>query len=217
MFFLPFSFLLLIIFIALFPILVLLFQLGLTEVISSKLGFPPEFGVFIYFLSLFGSFINIPIKKEPILWMPSEYEFLRRFLGLPKEIRYRIIAVNLGGCIIPVLLSIYLLKFAPIFKVLLGIIVMAILCYFLARPVPGIGITIPMFMPPLLCFLITLILEPGNSAFAYIVGVLGTLIGADLLHLGKFNRTKAGGIMSIGGAGVFDGIFLVGILSVLLV
>ena len=44
---------------------------------------------------------------------------------------------------------------------------------------------------------------------------MGTLIGADLLNLGKIHGLGAP-IASIGGAGTFDGVFLSGILAVLL-
>ncbi|MCX8015574.1 MAG: DUF1614 domain-containing protein, partial [candidate division WOR-3 bacterium] len=87
----------------------------------------------------------------------------------------------------------------------------------LARPTPGIGIALPAFLPPIIAAILALVfvgraLAPG---VAYISGVLGVLIGADLLNIRtiqKFGR----GVMSIGGAGVFDGIYLVGIIAVLI-
>jgi uncharacterized membrane protein len=50
---------------------------------------------------------------------------------------------------------------------------------------------------------------------AFVAGVLGPLIGADLFHLKDISRVSAG-ILSIGGAGTFDGIVLSGILAALL-
>jgi len=44
------------------------------------------------------------------------------------------------------------------------------------------------------------------------VGVLGPLIGADLLHLRNIEALETG-IASIGGAGTFDGIFLSSIIA----
>jgi uncharacterized membrane protein len=44
---------------------------------------------------------------------------------------------------------------------------------------------------------------------------LGTLIGADLLNLGKIQGLGAP-VASIGGAGTFDGIFMTAVLAVLL-
>jgi uncharacterized membrane protein len=57
---------------------------------------------------------------------------------------------------------------------------------------------------------------PEKAApLAYISGSLGTLIGADLLNLDRINGLGAP-VASIGGAGTFDGIFITGIIAVLL-
>ena len=53
---------------------------------------------------------------------------------------------------------------------------------------------------------------PPILAFA---GSMGTLIGADLLNLDKIQGLGAP-VASIGGAGTFDGVFLTGIIAVLL-
>jgi uncharacterized membrane protein len=44
---------------------------------------------------------------------------------------------------------------------------------------------------------------------------MGTLIGADILRISQIKKLGVP-FLSIGGAGVFDGIYLVGIVSVLL-
>jgi uncharacterized membrane protein len=57
------------------------------------------------------------------------------------------------------------------------------------------------------------ILAPSEAApVAYIAGVAGPLIGADLLHLREIEQS-ATGIASIGGAGTFDGLVLSGIVA----
>jgi len=92
---------------------------------------------------------------------------------------------------------------------------MIILCKFLAKLMPGSGVVLPTLIPPIFSAIFSLIFVPEFAApAAFISGVLGTLIGADLLNLGKVQ--KMGGFLSIGGAGVFDGIFLVGVVSALL-
>ena len=53
------------------------------------------------------------------------------------------------------------------------------------------------------------------APIAYIGGSLGVLIGADLLNLGQL-RSLGASVASIGGAGTFDGIFLTGVIAVLL-
>jgi uncharacterized membrane protein len=64
--------------------------------------------------------------------------------------------------------------------------------------------------------LLALVLDPEHAAhLAYISGVFGVLIGADILRL---NTIAALGtpVAAIGGAGTFDGIFLTGIIAALL-
>jgi len=75
---------------------------------------------------------------------------------------------------------------------------------------------VPIFIPPLIAAGSALLLAPQASpSLAYIAGSLGTLIGADLLNLRKI-RGLGAPLASIGGSGTFDGIFLTGILAVLL-
>jgi uncharacterized membrane protein len=91
-----------------------------------------------------------------------------------------------------------------------------VVCHILAEPVPGLGIALPVFVPPVSAAIVALLLSRRYAAsLAYIGGSLGTLIGADLLNLDKVQGLGAP-VASIGGAGTFDGIFLTGILAVLL-
>jgi uncharacterized membrane protein len=53
------------------------------------------------------------------------------------------------------------------------------------------------------------------SVVAYVSGTLGTLIGADLTNLHSIGKLGAP-VASIGGAGTFDGVFLSGLIAVLL-
>ena len=93
--------------------------------------------------------------------------------------------------------------------------IMAVVAKLSARIIPGRGIVMPMFIPPILSALVAVLLAREFAApVAYIAGTLGTLIGADLLNLNRIQRFP--GIVSIGGAGLFDGIFLVGIVAVFL-
>jgi uncharacterized membrane protein len=95
-------------------------------------------------------------------------------------------------------------------------LVVTIACYLLAQPVPGIGIAIPSLVPPIIAATAALLVARTNvAAVAYVSGSLGTLIGADLLNLGRIQGLGAP-VVSIGGAGTFDGIFLTGIIAALL-
>jgi uncharacterized membrane protein len=90
-----------------------------------------------------------------------------------------------------------------------------VVCHFVARPVPGFGIALPIFVPAVATAIIAVALTRRRAApLAYISGSFGTLIGADLLNLGAVQALGAP-VASIGGAGTFDGIFVTGLLAVL--
>ena len=81
---------------------------------------------------------------------------------------------------------------------------------------PGLGIAVPVFVPALVTAVVAFLLSREYAPpLAYISGSLGTLIGADLTNLDKVAGLGAP-VASIGGAGTFDGIFLTGIVAVLL-
>jgi uncharacterized membrane protein len=118
---------------------------------------------------------------------------------------------------IPALISLYLLwKTGLYLQGLAGIVFMTLVCYRLAKPIQGVGIALPFFVPPALATLFSVVVAYHNApVIAYVSGTLGTLIGADLLNLKKITNLGAP-VVSIGGAGTFDGIFLTGIVAVLL-
>ena len=129
-----------------------------------------------------------------------------------------LLAVNVGGCIIPLGLCVHLLagQLVNPLDLLPAVLIVATASYLFSRPVPGIGIGMPVFIAPLVALIVSLVLEPENAApLAFSGGVLGVLLGADILHLPDI-RAMGVRIASIGGAGTFDGVFLTGIIAVLL-
>jgi len=81
----------------------------------------------------------------------------------------------------------------------------------------------PALVPPLIAALSSILilsLFPADPEFIFIIaytgGTLGTLVGADLLNLRGITKLGAP-VVSIGGAGTFDGVFLAGVIAVLLV
>jgi uncharacterized membrane protein len=128
-----------------------------------------------------------------------------------------VVAVNLGGAVIPCLISVYLLFRTGLWwQGLATIAIMSFVSFRLARPIKGVGIAMPAFIPPILAALLSVIIAYDHApSLAYISGTLGTLIGADILNIGKIKNLGAP-VASIGGAGTFDGIFLNGIMAVLL-
>ena len=227
MFFAPFIILYAIVFFFILAFLFVLLEIGVIQHAFLAIGLPPEMAFLALFASLVGSYINIPLTK--IASGPTHPQELVSSFG----VRYRLpmryagatttLAINVGGALVPVLISIYVLMMQPvaILPAVIGVAIVALVVNRFARPVPGLGIAIPMFIPPIVAALVAIgltgLLGLGAhiDAVAYVSGVLGTLIGADLMNLGKLGDLGAP-VASIGGAGTFDGVFLTGIVAVLL-
>jgi uncharacterized membrane protein len=219
-FFNPLTFFLLIIFFFIALFFFVMIQVNVIALAFAKIGIPPQhiFGALI--LILVGSFINLPVKRIPQETLVEERWV--KFFGVryrvpPRKEKETVIAVNLGGAVIPCLLSVYLLfKTGLWVKGLAVTAIMVFITHRLAKPVKGVGIAMPAFIPPIFAALLSVIFSYNHAPIlAYISGTLGTLIGADILNLSKIKNLGAP-VASIGGAGTFDGIFLSGIMAVLL-
>lgn len=228
MFFGPFLAIYAVIFLFILGFLFVLLEIGVINYAFGAIGLPPELAFFMLFASLVGSYINIPLTKIEG-GDPHMVQVVTSF-----GVRYRVpmryaseatttLAVNVGGAIVPVLISIYVLAGHPsaILPALIGVAIVAAVVNRFAHPVRGLGIATPMFIPPIVAaasaWIITALLGSGAhiDAVAYVSGVIGTLIGADLMNLNKLGGLGAP-VASIGGAGTFDGVFLTGIVAVLL-
>ncbi len=197
----------------------------------TNLSLSPAAAISVLIGMIIGSLVNIPIKR-----MPSEHEVEVPMLqwggGWPVFPQYRrlrqelVVAVNVGGCVIPVLLALWLLPLVtaagrmPQTVLAVGILVNAAVCYATARPIPQVGIALPFFLPAVVALSVTW-LGLGGAAYAplrppvaFIIGITGPLLGADLLHWRDFKKIAVGTV-SIGGAGTWDGIVLSGLLAAL--
>ena len=197
-----------------------LVQIQLIVFAFAKVGIPSQHIFAVLFATLFGSFINLPIKKLPQNTLSARTWVSN--LGFTLEVpvyqrRVTILAVNVGGAVIPTVLSIYLLfKTRLWLPAIVATAIMTLVTFRLAKPVSGLGISLPAFVPPLLAALISIAIGFQNApVIAYISGTVGTLFGADILNLHRIKELGAP-VASSGGAGTFDGIFLNGILAVLL-
>jgi uncharacterized membrane protein len=186
-----------------------------------SLGVSSSTAMWLLFGSLIGSYFNIPVAVLPDERVMSNQAI--DFFGMQYTVPVAenwpgtVIAVNVGGAVIPALMSLYLLTSRRLWvSGAIATAAVALVLHWLATPVPGIGIAVPVFLPALATAVVALLLSRQNAApLAYIGGSMGTLIGADLTNLDKL-RGLSVPVASIGGAGTFDGIFLTGILAVLL-
>ncbi len=216
----PVSLPFLLIFWGLIVLLIGLTVLRLLRYASLSMGISEGALIAILGLSLLGSYINIPVAYFPghRTVTAGEISFFGMTYIVPvvRQTHATVLAINVGGAIIPVFLSLYLLLKHRLF--ILGAIgtgFVAAVCHFLAQPVPGFGIALPIFVPAIATAIIAIALTRRQAApLAYISGSIGTLIGADLLNLGAVQALGAP-VASIGGAGTFDGIFVTGLLAVL--
>lgn len=216
------------IFFILFLLLVLVIGLlfvGTVGLAFRQVGFNPQVTVVILVATFLGSYVNIPLVKLKAVVPIVREEYISLFgivFRIPQfyyEESTTLVAINVGGALIPTAVSIYLLWKLPTVLpyALVGILVVAALTHLVSRPVKGLGIVAPAFVPPIAAAIVAYVLPSSATAvLAYTSGVIGTLFGADLANLHKIPSLGAK-IASIGGAGTFDGVFLSGIIAVLLV
>jgi uncharacterized membrane protein len=222
MIYLPVTLILFLILLLLLPFIWFFLAIDVVQVAAAKLGFSRGTALFLFILIIIGSTINIPLYRvESQMQVPLDLHdfWLERFWGLPfQQVRqYTIVALNVGGGLIPLLLALYQLGRANILAIILSTAIVTLVSYHSAQIVPGIGIQMNPLISPLTAVLSSVVLTKGIQVppVAFTSGVLGTLIGADLLHLTQIERMTSG-VLSIGGAGVFDGIALCGLFALLL-
>jgi uncharacterized membrane protein len=222
MIFPPLIFLLMLFFFLAALVMLPLLLVGLIGEAFIRLGLPPSLMFWLLILTLVGSLINIPIysfeTREVMGDQVVTYFGMRFRVPRQNQPHKTVLAVNVGGALIPLALSIYLMSkisFGYYLPVLVALVILVV--NRLARPVQGLGIGVPGLVPPLVAAVGAYLLCPAElrAPCAYIASTMGILIGADLLNLGKIPQLGAP-VASIGGAGTFDAIFLSGIIAVLL-
>jgi uncharacterized membrane protein len=214
------------------PLIIIFLFLRFTEAAFEQVGFDHWHASLAVFGSIFGSLFNIPLYRATASSYPGWYLWLANIFssGFPTHFHPFYLAINLGGAIIPLIISVHLVlsRRVSTLKAAIGVVIVTILTYHLATPVPNQGIVLPFWITPALAAICGLVLARGYSgapALAYISGSIGTLLGADIMNLltpGVIPSLSPAAapparqmVLSIGGAGVFDGIFLTGILAVL--
>ena len=197
-----------------------LLRFGIISYVYERLGLSSEAALWFLVAALLGSAINIPVARLPAqdIVKPMVVQFYGVQYVIPFEEREQtVLAVNVGGAVIPVLLVGYLIiRNGLRWNTLVALGAVTLIVHQVATPVAGVGVVIPPLVGPLSAAAAALLTDRRTpSRTAFIAGTLGSLIGADLMNLEKIQGLGAP-IASIGGAGTFDGVFMTGILAVLL-
>ena len=211
-------------------ILIPLFLLGMVGAAFTKLGFSWITAMAVVLLMLFGSYVNIPVytfKRDMVRMSPDTTSVYGANSPWPADPVWETqVSINLGGAILPVCISLYLLYQAVsitstslLVPVGVGILIVALVTFFATRPVPGVGLRVPLLMPALTALLMGMLLFGGAgipaTVVAFVSGTTGTLLGGNIARLNRIRDLEVPE-MSIGGAGTFSAIFICCILPALI-
>lgn len=214
----PVAPLLLLLFVLLLGLFIFLIQIRVLSYAYRKIGVRPGYVLIVMVLTLVGSQVNVPLYTVPVARVapPHTVSMFGRDYIVPPAVEpgATVVAINVGGALIPILVSAYLIvRTGMIVRMGIATAVVALVVNRLAQVVPGVGIAVPMIVPPLAAAGIALLLAFRRAPpVAYVAGSMGALIGADLLNLPDIAALGAP-VVSIGGAGTFDGVFLTGIIA----
>ena len=209
----------LLIFAVLLVVVIVIIQIEVFSLVLSRLGLSPASASLLLVTTLFGSVLNLPLIRVTSSFHYDAQNPLHHSL-LPYQFKEgrTLIAINVGGGLIPVLFSTYLILTSGIslWAVILAVSVISAISFLFSRPIANLGIGMPLFVAPVSAAFTAMLLSKENApALAYVCGSLGVVIGADLLRIKDIRKLNTP-IASIGGAGTFDGIFMTGIIAVLL-
>ena len=186
---------------------------------------------FLFLLSPWLSEYNVVVWERRVVVEVPSVEWVVVF-GVPVPVPRvglgvvrQAIAVNVGGGLVPVVAGALMVAAAwrlqpgSAWVFLVDLAAVSLVTYASSRAVPGVGIVVPGFVPPLVSSLVAVSLlgwGPVAGFVSYAAGSIGSLIGADVLRLLRELDKLNAPFISIGGVGVFDGVFLSGAISLLL-
>ena len=179
-----------------FAVMIFVLEIRALSYAYRAIGISPRYVTVVLLATLLGSHVDLPVT------------------ALRAHGATSLIAMNIGGALVPLLASLYLFTRSRVRgRMLLATAIVAYIVHELAVVVPGVGVAVPMLIPPLAATGVALALAFREApAVAYVAGSLGALIGADLLNLPRIVKIGAP-VVSIGGAGTFDGVFLTGLIA----
>ena len=218
----PLSVFVIIFLFALVIILIPLLILGIIGAAFTRLGFSWIAALAVVLLMLFGSFVTIPVHRirRDIIRVPRDESSVFDVCVpcAPGQVWETTISLNLGGAVIPLCVSLYMVYQAILitgtslfFTVCAGITIVAIITFVSTRLVPCAGIQVPLLIPGLTALLAGLLLAGGigltAAVTAFVSGVTGVLLGGNVANLYRIKDLEVPEI-SIGGAGTFGSIFI---------
>lgn len=211
-----------------FFLIVSIFIWSVVTTTGALLGFSTLQTAAAFGAIVLGSTVNIPVaslKGEKETHVHTVRAFGVRYPVPHTERREVVLAVNLGGAVVPLLISGYLVYVSggvAAVSALFTAGITTVATYSASRPVRGVGIVVPTLIPALASAIGALLSVPLLGLdpvllprVAFAGGVVGALVGADILNLDKIAKLGAP-VASIGGAGTFDGILVTGVTAVLL-
>ncbi len=224
------SVLAILIFIVVIIVLIPLAFLGLIGAAFTRLGFSWLSALAVVLLILLGSTVNIPvytIKRDMVRMNHGEMSMSDPYAAWPREdVWDTVISINLGGAVIPLCISLYVLYAAYplvttslLVPLAIGTLGVSLITYTSTRALPGVGIQVPLLIPALTALLIGLVFGGSvglaASVTAMVSGIFGVLVGGNLAQLGKI-RDLGIPAMSIGGSGTFGSVLFCCILPALI-
>jgi len=206
---------------ALLLTLFVIIEIGLIEAAYERLGLSHRAVSLLLLAMIVGSYINLPSASVPAPGIMQNQVIY--YWGVPyvvpsvAHVGRTEIAVNVGGALIPLVMSLWVVaRTGSFLKAAIAVAIVSLVVHHFATIVPGVGIAVPTLMPGILAAMIASLLDRRRSpAIAFAAGTLGCLIGADLMNLPRIGAMQAP-VASIGGAGTFDGVFVSGLIAVLL-
>jgi uncharacterized membrane protein len=168
-----------------------------------RVGYPPGVAVVLAVLMVAGSVAEVPLLGH---------------VGRPGRTR---IGLNVGGAIVPLGIALERSSSLPEpgrVPLAASIATVGLLSFGLARTVPGRGIVLAWPLTGMLGAALGLVFAPSpgcSAAFAFVAGLLGPFLGAELPNLPALARLGADRA-AIGGGGVFDGLVWSAMLAALL-
>lgn len=218
----PISLLMIILLVGLAMILIPLLVLGIIGAAFTRLGFSWLSALALVIFMVFGSFVNIPmyrIRREIVQVYQNEIsDFDVCVPCTSKPVWDTLVSINLGGAVIPICVSLYMMYGAImimgtslIFTVMIAIALVGIIAFISTRLVMRSGIQVHLLIPGLTALITGLLLTGGTgltaAVTAFIGGTTGVLLGGNIANFYRIKDLDVTAV-SFGGAGTFGSIFI---------